>query len=101
MVQFNDVSARELYRPGEHSEQTPAPAALKDPGPQGTAVALVDPGGQEYPALHAPVQDTLVPPMMLLYSPAAHWEQDAAPASAYWPIGHSSDVALVEPGGHA
>jgi hypothetical protein len=48
--------------PAGHREQALAPGPLYDPGPQGSAVAMVEPALQAYPALHRPEQEADVRP---------------------------------------
>ena len=62
MVQGEDSAAAALYLPGAHSEHCAAPAPLKVPPGHCTAVGLVLPAGQAYPALQLPVQDGEVRP---------------------------------------
>ena len=74
----------------------PCPPTLYRPTPQTTAVALVDPAGQAYPALHDEVQAVPLP-VVLLHLPPAQSVHDMAPKELYFPAGHDAAVALVDP----
>jgi hypothetical protein len=50
--------------------QDPAPAPLYVPAAQPLCVALVEPAGQEYPAVHDPLQPALVRPVVEPHVPA-------------------------------
>ena len=57
-----------------------------------SAVALVEPAAQVYPALHAPLQLALLSPVVLPNLPAGHGEQIESPAAAYVPGMHSTCI---------
>ena len=82
-----------------HDVQLPAPLELYCPTAHITAVALVDPAGHAYPALHAPSHSDHDDPALPPYSPAGQFVQDPAEACEYVPAAHSTAVAFVEPGG--
>lgn len=95
-----------------------APTALNCPGPHNTAVALVEPAGHAYPAVHSPEQAAEVSPGVAPYTPPGHSpEHDAlySPGLApydpteqllqltpvlYVPTGHEDELALMLPAGH-
>jgi hypothetical protein len=52
------------YSPAAQGVQAPAPAAAKLPAAHRVAVALVDPAGQAYPGVHAPVHVDSVSPVV-------------------------------------
>ncbi len=89
-----------LQLPAAQSLHAPAPATLYLPGRQTDAVALVDPAGQEYPAVQVALQ-AAVRPVSSLHLPAAQLLQAPAPARLNFPERHTDTVALVEPAGHA
>ena len=77
-----------------------APPALYVPLPHLTAVALVEPAGQAYPAAHTPLQLLLDRPVAAPKTPAGHNVHIVAPrASLYCPMGHGIAVAFVDPVG--
>ncbi len=55
------------YRPPGQATHTPAPARLKDPRSQITAVALVEAAGQAQPAVQGPVHVGLATPSVAPY----------------------------------
>jgi hypothetical protein len=63
-------------------------------------VALVDPAGHAYPAVQFPEHPADANPVTLPYSPALQLVQLPAPVRLYWPAGHVTAVALVDPAGH-
>ncbi len=62
----------ELHRPAAHDAHVPAPLVLNWPAGQATAVALVDPAGQAYPAGHCPEQPAVAMKGLLPNRPGAH-----------------------------
>ena len=107
--------------PAGQSLQTPAPAREYFPVGHWLAVALVDPAGHAYPAVHAPTHWSVVWAAALPYRPAAQLPvhadvisptvepnrpatqlvQDPDPATEYLPAGHWLAVADVDPMGQA
>ncbi len=53
------------YKPAAHCVHDPAPAKLYVPSGQIDAVEFEDPAGHSYPALHSPVHDADVSPIVL------------------------------------
>jgi hypothetical protein len=85
------------YRPAGHGVQVPAPLKLYWPAGHKTAVALVLPAGQAYPAVHdTPEHVGAVRPVELPYCPALHGPEQRAetkPAIApYVPAGRKETV---------
>jgi hypothetical protein len=78
-----------------------APAKLYCPGPQMDAVELMLPGGQMYPAVHAPLQLAVARPAVLPKAPPGHKLHTPAPLTLYVPGAQSTAVASVEPAGQA
>jgi hypothetical protein len=80
---------------------TPAPPTLNLPSGHISAVALVDPATQKYPAvqlpLHAALDISFTPP----YVPAGHALHEPAPPTLYCPAAHIAAVPLVDPAGQA
>ena len=116
------VSPREPpYFPASHGVHVADPDDEYWPRGHCTAVALTEPAGQAYPAGHSPLQLgavrpvdepyappghkplqlAFVSPALDPYRPAAQGVHVAALPTEYWPAGHSTAVALVEPAGHA
>jgi hypothetical protein len=60
------------YVPAGHALHAPAPPTLYRPAAHISAVALVDPAGQAYPALQLPLQPALAIPLTAPYVPARH-----------------------------
>jgi hypothetical protein len=109
------------YRPGTQSVQKPAPAREYLPAGQMVGLGRVEPGGQAYPAVHAPTHWSVVCATASPYRPAAQLPlhadvvkpaaepnrpatqsvQDPEPATEYLPAGHWLAVALVDPAGQA
>ena len=94
-LQKDDVSNGVApYRPKVQLVHTPLPPALNCPGPQGTAVELVEPDGHAYPGVHGPLQRDDVKPAAAPYRPASHGPlqfDDAIPTvEAYLPVGHGT-----------
>ena len=109
------------YTPAGHSVHAPAPARLYCPAAHRVAVADVDPAGQAYPAMHAPLQlDPVSPPtdpnlptvhaplQLALDSadndpnlPGGQGVHAPAPARLYCPVAHIDCVADVDPVGQA
>jgi hypothetical protein len=85
--------------PAGHSVQTAAPAREYCPATHWVAVADVDPTGQEYPAVHAPLHVDDVRPADDPYDPAAHGpvQPDAATPTEdpKRPAGHAVHAALA------
>jgi hypothetical protein len=63
-------------------------------------VGLVEPAGQKYPGLQAPLH-TLPRAVLLLHFPAGQSVHDPAAEGLYLPAGHMTAVALVDPAGQA
>ncbi len=61
--------------------QVPAPPKLYSPGGHSTAVALVEPAGQAYPAVHSPLQVSADAATAAPNRPAGHGAVQAAEAS--------------------
>jgi hypothetical protein len=90
------------YRPALQLVQLPAPPVrLYWPAGHVTAVALVDPAGHAHPALQLPEHPADAIAAVMPYSPALQLVQLPAPVRLYWPAGHVTAVALVDPSGHA
>jgi hypothetical protein len=85
------------YTPAGHRLHDPAPPALYWPTAHMAAVALVLPATHAYPALQLPEHVAFLRPTDPPYTPAGHRLHDPAPASLYWPTGHTAAVALVLP----
>ena len=85
------------------------PPVLYCPGEHAAWVGDVDPTGQEYPAVHAPLHVDDVRPADDPYDPATHEEHAEDPSVLNWPAGHCPEhaedvrptVAPNVPGGHA
>jgi hypothetical protein len=69
------------YRPAGHTLQEPAEERLKVPGAQATALELVDPAGQAYPARHGPLQEELDSSWPPPHLPALQLVQVKAPGA--------------------
>ena len=89
------------YVPALQFVHVPAPAKLYLPTGHMTAVELVLPDGQAYPAVQLPEQAAVGRPAVAPYSPAAHAVHVPDPDKLKAPGGHCSAVELVEPAGHA
>ncbi len=89
------------HLPAGQSVHTAAPARLYLPARHTDAVALVDPAGQEYPAVQGPLHAAVLRPTAdtLNHLPAGQSLHDPAPARLYLPAGHTDAVALVDPAG--
>jgi hypothetical protein len=107
--------------PAGHSVHTPAPDTLYRPATHWAAVALVDPAGHAYPAVHIPLQAdeirpdvapnvpaghrpehaAVISPEALPYRPAPQAVHDAALPRLNVPGAHGTAVALVDPAGQA
>ncbi len=90
-----------LHVPAVQSAHEPAPDRLNRPAGQVSAVALVEPAGQEYPAAQGPLQAAVLRPTAdtLNHLPAGQSVHAPAPARLYRPTWHTDTVALVEPAG--
>ncbi len=88
-------------RPAGHGVHPAAPGPLYCPAWHSTAVALVDPAGHACPAAQSPVHVGRATPEVLPNDPPGHGVHPAAPGPLYWPAGHSTAVALVDPAGQA
>ena len=64
--------------------------SLYCPAVHASAVALLAPDGQLYPAMHKPSQVLVVAPVCRLYDPAGHGVHATAPPTLYMPTGHAS-----------
>ncbi len=76
-----------------------APEALYFPAGHKVDVPVVDPPAHSWPAAHTPLQAVAADP--LLKVPAGHAVHSDAPAKLKCPGRHGSDVALLDPAGHA
>ncbi len=90
-----------LHLPAVQSVHEPAPDRLNRPAGQVSAVALVEPAAQEYPAVQVPLHAAVLKPTAdtLNQVPAGQSVHDPALATLYLPAGHTDAVALVEPAG--
>jgi hypothetical protein len=89
----------EAYRPAAHVAQLTAPARLYRPAGHASAVALVDPAGQVYPAVHAPLHSAVPTAAVAPNSPAGQSTHAVAPPKLYRPAGHATAVAFTDPAG--
>ncbi len=89
------------YRPALQLLQVSARANEYVPSPQMAAVLLVDPAAHTYPAVHSPVHDSVVRPVVAPKVPAGHSVQAPAPTRLYCPAAHSTAVEFIDPAGHA
>jgi hypothetical protein len=87
------------YRPAAHGVHEPWPPTLYVPGRHMNAAALVDPAAQACPAVQLPLHTADVRPGTAPNRPAAQGAHDAAPASEYVPLGHTTAMVLVDPEG--
>ena len=73
-VQFasDDAFVAALHVPAGHGDGNGAPSGQKKPFGQGLAVDEFEPAGQKKPALHGPVQFTVVSAVTLPKRPAGH-----------------------------
>jgi hypothetical protein len=96
VVALNQVPAGQLLH-------DPAPARLYRPGGHIDAVALVEPTGHTYPAVHRPLHTAEFKPAVAALNqvPEGQLLHAPAPARLYRPGGQMNAVALVEPTGHA
>jgi hypothetical protein len=76
---------------------TPAPPTLNFPTRHTTAVELVDPVTQKYPAVQLPLHAADGRPAVAPYVPAGHALHNPAPLKLYWPTTHITAVAFVDP----
>ncbi len=89
------------YLPPGQLAHALAPDKLYCPAGHKTAVELVDPSGQAYPAEQLPEQPAVTSPVVAPYKPAGHGEHPLEPARLYCPAPHTLAVGLVLPAGHA
>ncbi len=75
--------------------QLPAPAKLYCPTGQMEAVADVDPTGQEYPAVHAPLHVDDVRPGEPPHTPGPHGTQAEVPPRPYLPTVTGTEEDLL------
>jgi hypothetical protein len=92
-VALNQVPAGQLL-------QAPAPETLNRPAGHTTTVALEDPAGQAYPAVHLAVH-AAARAVSLLHIPAPQALHAGEPARLNCPGWQASAVAVTDPGGHA
>jgi hypothetical protein len=87
------------YVPPGQSVQVPAPARLYCPAGHMNGAALVDPAAHAYPAAQRPLHVEVFSPVTeaLNQVPAGHAEHATAAERLYWPAGHSTAVAMVDP----
>jgi hypothetical protein len=89
------------YRPATQSVHDPAPTREYWPTPHCSAVALVDPAAQAYPAVQLPVQAAVGRPAVDPYLPAGQAVHVPDPEGAYCPATHWDAVGLVDPAAQA
>jgi hypothetical protein len=109
-----------LHRPPGQGVHSPAPALLKLPAGHSNAVAVTEPAGHAYPAVHRPLHRDEFMPMVAPkrpagqkplqvgrpragespYRPAGHMVHADDPATLNWPAGHCTAVELTDPAGH-
>jgi hypothetical protein len=86
--------------PASQSLHLLAPGGLYRPAGHTDTVALGDPAGHTYPALQL-LTHGVDRAMLLLHVPASQSVHAPAAAKLYFPAGHVTACALVDPGGHA
>lgn len=121
-LQVGDASAKPAPKvPAGQGEHATAPPVLNLPAEQGTAVDVVDPAGQTYPALHGPLHKLVPAPAAapnlppghasehsavssadaLPYLPGGHRVHKATPPREKVPGSHGTAVGVVDPAGQA